>query len=99
MFKATQSSVRRRYSDFEWFRELMERENQRVTLPPLPGKQLFKNRFTDAAIEERRVGLERFLQIVAGHPLLQTGHVAKTLVNFIQEQNFSKDTYASYLRA
>ena len=28
-------------------------------------------RFTDEVIESRREGLERFLQIVAGHPLLQ----------------------------
>lgn len=29
------------------------------------------NRFSDEVIENRREGLERFLQIVAGHPLLQ----------------------------
>lgn len=29
------------------------------------------SRFTDEIIEQRREGLERFLQIVAGHPLLQ----------------------------
>lgn len=29
------------------------------------------DRFTDEVIESRREGLERFLQIVAGHPLLQ----------------------------
>ena len=62
--------MRRRYSDFEAFRDILERESTRVTIPPLPGK-VFTNRFSDEVIEARREGLERFLTIVAGHPLLQ----------------------------
>jgi len=42
-FKLKQSSVRRRYSDFEYFRDILERESSRVTIPPLPGK-VFTNR-------------------------------------------------------
>ena len=57
-------------SDFEAFRDILERESTRVNIPTLPGK-VFTNRFTDEIIESRREGLERFLQIVAGHPLLQ----------------------------
>ncbi|CAJ0895684.1 5045_t:CDS:2, partial [Entrophospora sp. SA101] len=60
-FKLKQSSVRRRYSDFEWFRDVLERESSRVNIPPLPGK-VFTNRFSDDVIEHRREGLERFLQ-------------------------------------
>ncbi|KAI9500496.1 Sorting nexin-3 [Coemansia spiralis] len=92
IFKLKASSVRRRYSDFEWFRDMLERETSRVTIPPLPGK-VFTNRFADDVIEARREGLERFLQIVAGHPLLQTG--SKTLVAFIQDPNFDKETYSA----
>lgn len=80
-FKLKQSVVRRRYSDFEYFRDILERESSRVTIPPLPGK-VFTNRFSDEVIEHRREGLQRFLQIVAGHPLLQTG--SKVLASFIQ---------------
>ncbi|KAJ3332233.1 Sorting nexin-3 [Blyttiomyces sp. JEL0837] len=65
-FKLKQSVVRRRYSDFEWFRDALERESTRVNIPPLPGK-VFTNRFSDEVIEQRRAGLERFLQIVAGN--------------------------------
>ncbi|CAJ0846884.1 9258_t:CDS:2 [Entrophospora sp. SA101] len=61
-FKLKQSSVRRRYSDFEWFRDVLERESSRVNIPPLPGK-VFTNRFSDDVIEHRREGLERFLQM------------------------------------
>lgn len=80
-FKLRQSTVRRRYSDFEYFRDILERESARVTIPPLPGK-VFTNRFSDDVIEGRRAGLEKFLKIVVGHPLLQTG--SKVLAAFVQ---------------
>ncbi|KAI4210255.1 MAG: hypothetical protein LQ351_006854 [Letrouitia transgressa] len=81
-FKLKHSSVRRRYSDFEYFRDILERESARVTIPPLPGK-VFTNRFSDDIIEHRREGLQKFLQIVVGHPLLQTG--SKVLGSFVQD--------------
>ena len=65
-FKLKSSSVRRRYSDFEHFRDILERESSRVSIPPLPGK-VFTNRFSDDVIEHRREGLERFLQMYV-HP-------------------------------
>jgi sorting nexin-3/12 len=37
-FKLRHSVVRRRYSDFEAFRDVLERESTRVNIPPLPGK-------------------------------------------------------------
>jgi sorting nexin-3/12 len=79
--------VRRRYSDFEAFRDILERESTRVNIPPLPGK-VFTNRFSDEVIESRREGLERFLSIVAGHPLLQTG--SKVLCAFLQDPAWDK---------
>ncbi|KAK0533457.1 Sorting nexin-3 [Tilletia horrida] len=89
-FKVRYSTVRRRYSDFEFFREILERETTRVNIPPLPGKVL-TNRFTDEVIEARREGLERFLSIVAGHPLLQTG--SKILSAFLQDPAFDKSQW------
>jgi sorting nexin-3/12 len=84
-FKLKQSSVRRRYSDFEHFRDMLERESARVTIPPLPGK-VFTNRFSDDVIEHRREGLQSFLRIVVSHPLLQTG--SKILGAFVQGEQF-----------
>ncbi|ODQ50568.1 sorting nexin-3 [Saitoella complicata NRRL Y-17804] len=89
-FKLRQSNVRRRYSDFEHFREILERESSRVSVPSLPGK-VFTNRFSDEVIEHRRDGLERFLQIVAGHPLLQTG--SKVLCAFIQDPHWDHNQW------
>ena len=58
-----------------------------MTIPPLPGK-VFTNRFSDDVIEHRREGLQRFLQIVVGHPLLQTG--SKVLASFVQGEQSSR---------
>ncbi|KAK1055443.1 Sorting nexin-3 [Friedmanniomyces endolithicus] len=89
-FKLRRSEVRRRYSDFEVFRDLLERECARVSIPPLPGK-VYLNRFDDAVIEERRRGLERFLKIVVGHPLLQTG--SRVLGSFVQDPNWDRNAW------
>lgn len=90
-FKLRQSVVRRRYSDFEAFRDILERESTRVNIPPLPGK-VFTNRFSDEVIEARREGLEKFLSIVAGHPLLQTG--SKVLCAFLQDPSWDRSQWA-----
>ncbi|KAK3658337.1 Sorting nexin-3 [Elasticomyces elasticus] len=89
-FKLRRSEVRRRYSDFEVFRDLLERESARVSIPPLPGK-VYMNRFDDAVIEERRKGLERFLKIVVGHPLLQTG--SRVLGGFVQDPGWDRNAW------
>ena len=81
-FKVQYSSVRRRYSDFEWLRERLKEEGHRVTIPPLPGKVWWNGRFNDTVIQQRQAQLEKFLKYVATHPLLQTG--SNVLVDFIQ---------------
>ncbi|WPK24401.1 hypothetical protein PUMCH_001674 [Australozyma saopauloensis] len=92
-FKKRESAVRRRYSDFVAFRKMLEQELNRVVIPPLPGKILLSlNKFNDLNIESRRQGLEKFLTIVSGHPLLQTG--LPTLVDFIQNERWEpRNTY------
>lgn len=89
-FRLRESSVRRRYSDFETFKSLLEMESSRVVIPSLPGK-VFTNRFSDEVIETRRAGLEKFIQAVAGHPLLQTG--SKVLASFIQDEVWDRRSY------
>lgn len=61
--------VWRRYSDFEYFWDIFERESVRVMILLLLGK-VFMNRFSDDVIEGRRVGLEKFFKIVVGYLLL-----------------------------
>ncbi|GME71775.1 unnamed protein product [Ambrosiozyma monospora] len=92
-FKKRVSRVRRRYSDFDSFRKVLEFETTRVVIPKLPDKSIlnYSNRFNDDFIEERRKGLEKFLNVVAGHPLLQTG--SKALISFIQDDRWDKHKF------
>merc|ERR1719244_2234593 len=41
VFKMKESSVRRRYSDFEWLRNELERDSK-IVVPSLPGKAFAK---------------------------------------------------------
>ncbi|XP_035649526.1 sorting nexin-3-like isoform X3 [Oncorhynchus keta] len=78
IFKLKESRVRRRYSDFQWLRGELERDSK-VVVPPLPGKALSRQLpfrgddgiFDDSFIEERRAGLEQFLNKEAGHHAAQ----------------------------
>ncbi|XP_034017748.1 sorting nexin-3 [Thalassophryne amazonica] len=102
IFKLKESCVRRRYSDFEWLRAELERESK-VVVPPLPGKALFRQLpfraddgiFDDSFIEERRQGLEQFLNKVAGHPLAQN---ERCLHMFLQEEFVDKNYTPSKIR-
>ncbi|XP_043921302.1 sorting nexin-3 [Protopterus annectens] len=95
IFKLKDSCVRRRYSDFEWLRAELERESK-VVVPPLPGKAFLRQLpfrgddgiFEDGFIEERRQGLEQFINKVAGHPLAQN---ERCLHMFLQEESVDRN--------
>ncbi|SCW01422.1 LAFE_0D12222g1_1 [Lachancea fermentati] len=91
-FNKRSSVVRRRYSEFELFRKCLIKElsisnHPKIVIPHLPGKILLSNRFNDESIEERRQGLNKWMNAVAGHPLLQSG--SNVLVRFIENDEFT----------
>ncbi|XP_063714424.1 sorting nexin-12-like [Symsagittifera roscoffensis] len=95
IFKLKESSVRRRYSEFEWLKLELERDIK-ILVPPLPGKAFgrqlpFRNDqgiFAESFIEDRRQQLEAFVNRVAGHPLAQN---EKCLHMFLQEPVIDKN--------
>ncbi|XP_034033970.1 sorting nexin-12 isoform X2 [Thalassophryne amazonica] len=95
IFKLKDSRVRRRYSDFEWLKNELERESK-IVVPPLPGKALKRQLpfrgddglFDESFIEERRVGLEQFINKIAGHPLAQN---ERCLHMFLQEESIDRN--------
>ncbi|KAK0423576.1 hypothetical protein QR680_008218 [Steinernema hermaphroditum] len=102
VFKQKESSVRRRYSDFEWLRAELERDSK-IVVPPLPGKALkrmlpFRSDdgiFEEGFIEERRRALEQFVNKVAGHPLAQN---EKSLHIFLQTPTIDKSYIPGRIR-
>ncbi|XP_065175083.1 sorting nexin-12-like isoform X1 [Sycon ciliatum] len=95
IFILKESTVRRRYSDFEWLRSELERDSK-ILVPALPGKALkrllpFRSDdgiFEDDFIEERRGALEIFVNKVSGHPLAQN---EKCLHMFLQDKEVDKN--------
>lgn len=79
VFPITESTVLRRYSEFEWLHKELERSDAHLAVPPLPQKAWQRQLpfrkdnglFQDEFIEERRRGLEVFINKVAAHPLAQ----------------------------
>lgn len=54
-------NVRRRYSDFEWLRNVLIKCFPRLLVPPLPGKKYGNRRFEQDFIEKRMKFLQMFL--------------------------------------
>eukprot|EP00055_Hartaetosiga_balthica_P014719 m.82629 g.82629 ORF g.82629 m.82629 type:complete len:162 (+) comp8671_c0_seq1:29-514(+) len=95
VFELKESSVHRRYSDFEWLRQELEKHSK-ILVPPLPGKawkrQLpwvssDKGLFDPEFIEERRKGLEDFINKVSNHPLARN---QKCIHIFLQKQEIDR---------
>lgn len=59
-----------RYRDFEWLWGQLKSKFEHVIVPPLPEKAVTGN-FEPTFIQLRRGALEKFLQRVASHPVLQ----------------------------
>ncbi|XP_075878441.1 sorting nexin-12 isoform X2 [Nelusetta ayraudi] len=95
IFKLKDSCVRRRYSDFEWLKNELERDSK-IVVPSLPSKALKRQLpfrqdeglFEETFIEERRVGLEQFINKIAGHPLAQN---ERCLHMFLQEETIDRN--------
>lgn len=95
IFRVKECSVRRRYSDFEWLRSELEKESK-IIVPTLPGKALKRllpfrgddGIYEDEFIEERRSGIEGFINKIAGHPLAQN---EKCLHMFLTEPIIDKN--------
>lgn len=75
-FRGGNSTVRRRFKDFEWLDDNLRCEvypgRGPIDLPPLPEKHMFGNLDSDYAdnnfVEMRRQGLENYLCNVVAHP-------------------------------
>ena len=89
VFRVKGSSVRRRYSDFEWVKNELD-QNTQIIVPSLPSKSIKRQlpfrsddgTFEADFIERRRSGLEAFINKIAGHPLAQN---ERCLHMFLQE--------------
>jgi sorting nexin-1/2 len=85
--------VMRRYSDFVWLYERLQKERAGAIIAPPPEKMSGSQRFSPDFLEERRWQLERFLRRIYIHPEL---HDAPSLDIFLRadELNFHAARHA-----
>ncbi|KAG7232380.1 hypothetical protein INR49_008919 [Caranx melampygus] len=96
IFKLKDSCVRRRYSDFEWLKNELERDSKVNCSTTSAGQSLKRQLpfrgdeglFEESFIEERRSGLEQFINRIAGHPLAQN---ERCLHMFLQEESIDRN--------
>ncbi|XP_077365128.1 sorting nexin-7 isoform X1 [Festucalex cinctus] len=88
-FDSCEYAVLRRYQDFLWLRSRLEDTYPTLIVHPLPEKFVMKGmveRFSDDFIETRKKALHRFLNKIAGHPILSFNQHFKL---FLTAQDFS----------
>ena len=77
------TKVRKRYSDFEWLREMMQKIYLGSVIPPIPRKN-YGDRFNETFISKRMRGLERFMNGLAIDPLMRDSSI---LCDFLTVEN------------
>lgn len=71
-YDAHEYSVRRRYKDFLWLKQALERSHPGCIIPPLPDRSVLQQRFSQEFLRFRMLGLHQFLNRVVEHPSLCT---------------------------
>lgn len=85
------ATVVRRFSDFSWLYQKLYVSFKGILIPPLPQKGRLMNRFGEQFIEDRRRGLEQFLNRIAAHKgLAQSEEVSLFLHGNESELNEAK---------
>lgn len=88
-FSKSTFSVLRRYSDFLWLYETLSANNPGVIVPPVPEKNPFNiSRFESEFVETRRLGLNKCVQKIANHPVLNKDQDFKF---FLESDSFALD--------
>ena len=90
--------VHRRYSDFEWLRNILSQLYINCILPPIPKKN-FGDRFNENLISKRQRGLEKFLNGLIIHPLIKHSEILYDFLSNKNEEQFNinKKKYANIL--
>ena len=79
--KGKEVEVLRRYSDFEWLREMLVAEFPNIILAPMPPKHaVSEGKYDRIFLERRRIELEHFIRRVAVHPACVNSKALRTFL-------------------
>ena len=82
------TKTRKRYTDFEWLRQIMSSFYLGSVIPPLPKKN-FSGRFNENFISKRMRGLEKFMNGLVIDPLMKTSPMLNDFVSIENEADWN----------
>ena len=82
--------VHRRYSDFDWLRNILSKFFPRILIPPLPGKKMGNRRFEQDFIEKRMKFLQLFMDKVMQNETLKSSEALYAFLSFGDRVQFDR---------
>ena len=81
--------VKRRYSDFEWLRQVLSKFNPGHMVPPLPSKKIGPRRFELDFIAKRMKFLQKFIDDVMQNEIFKASEPLKAFLSMTDKNQFS----------
>ena len=80
--------VKRRYSDFEWLRQVLSKFNPGHLIPPLPSKKIGSRRFEVDFIAKRMKFLQKFIDAVVENEIFKANEPLKAFLSISDKNQF-----------
>ena len=81
--------LRKRYSDFEWLRNILSLIYINCIIPPLCKKN-YTDRFSEVLIAKRTRSIEKFMKGILSHPLIRNDEIFYNFISTESEAEFEK---------
>ena len=81
--------LRKRYSDFEWLRNILSTIYVNCVIPPLCKKN-YADRFNEVLIAKRTRSIEKFMNGILIHPLMKNSEIFYNFISMEKEADFEK---------
>ena len=82
--------VHRRYSDFDWLRNILTKFFPRILIPPLPGKKVGNRRLEQDFIEKRMKFLQIFIDKIMKNETLKSSEALYAFLSFGDRVQFER---------
>ena len=82
--------VQRRYSDFDWLRNILVKLYPRLFIPPIPGKKTGQRRFEQDFINKRMKLLQLFLDEITENEELKASEALSAFLSFTDRSQFER---------